>query len=345
MKIPGRRSLHNNVRRIQKRFSPSKGLILMYHRIAEVPIDPWALCVTPQQFSQQMEVLKKNFHPLTLEQLVQTQKAGKIPPRAVVVTFDDGYADNLHQAKPILEHYNIPATIFVSTGYLDKAHGFWWDTLEEFLLQPCKLPEELTLTINQHNYHWQLEHAADYSQQQYQADRFTKAQEADPGTRMAFYYEVWQRLLPLSEQQRQPILRQILDWSGSHHQTQPERRSLYSEEVVQLAQGDLIEIGAHTITHPFLSSQSVDKQKYEIEKSKADLEQLIHQSIDSFSYPFGNRTADTIQLTQIAGFQWACSTVQDLVWHQSDCFQLPRFGVENWSQDSFTKNLLNWFHG
>ena len=190
MKIPGRRSLRNTVRSIQKQLSPSKGIILMYHRIAEVPMDPWALCVTPQHFLQQMEVLRKDFHPLTLEQLAQAQKTGTIPPRAVVITFDDGYADNLHQAKPVLDHYNIPATIFVSTGYLDRATGFWWDTLEEFLLQPGQLPEELALTINEQPYHWQLGQAADYTQQQYQADRFVKAHEAAPGTRMAFYYEV-----------------------------------------------------------------------------------------------------------------------------------------------------------
>jgi peptidoglycan/xylan/chitin deacetylase (PgdA/CDA1 family) len=58
----------------------------------------------------------------------------------VVVTFDDGYADNLYEAKPLLEHYGIPGTFFVVTGYLaqqaERAHEFWWDELERVVMQP-----------------------------------------------------------------------------------------------------------------------------------------------------------------------------------------------------------------
>ena len=65
---------------------------------------------------------------------------GDVPSAGVVVTFDDGYADNFHNAKPLLERYEIPATVFVTTGYLQDQREFWWDELERILLQPGTLP-------------------------------------------------------------------------------------------------------------------------------------------------------------------------------------------------------------
>ena len=93
--------------KFQKRLA-SKALILLYHRIAELELDPWNLCVTPDHFAEQLEVLQKYANPISLKQLVSFHRAGNIPERTVVVTFDDGYADNLHYAKPILEKYQTP---------------------------------------------------------------------------------------------------------------------------------------------------------------------------------------------------------------------------------------------
>lgn len=140
MKIPGTGRLRPMIRRAKKQLASSKGLILMYHRVADVDVDPWALSVSPQHFDEQLEVLKSHYHPLSLQQLVQAHKQHNIPKRAVAITFDDGYADNLLQAKPILERHNIPATVFVITGTLGNSDEFWWDALERLLLQPGACP-------------------------------------------------------------------------------------------------------------------------------------------------------------------------------------------------------------
>ena len=157
MKIFKGNKLQRALIRLQKKLASSKGLILMYHRVAELEIDPWSLSVTPQNFGEHLEVLQKHYHPLSLQQLVEALRGNKRPDRAVVVTFDDGYADNFYNAKPLLEKYNIPATFFISTGFIGQNREFWWDELERLLLQPRKLPEKLSLNIDGNVYQWNLD--------------------------------------------------------------------------------------------------------------------------------------------------------------------------------------------
>ena len=332
------------VRRLQKLFV-SKGIILMYHRVAEVDLDPWSLCVTPQHFAEHLEVLQKYCQPMGLKQLTQAQQDGNIPHRAVAVTFDDGYADNLHQAKPLLERFNIPATIFVTTGHLGQEHEFWWDELERVLLQPGRLPEKLHLILDGGSYTWELGTAVEYSQTQRACDHTIKAWESEPGSRLFFYYSVWQRLQPLPEGERLKALNQILAWANGESVNRSHYRSLLPKEVWMLGQGELVEVGAHTVTHPFLSAHSAVFQKNEIEQSKVDLEKLLQRPVTSFAYPYGNYTLETVTLIREAGFTCACSTFGETVWRHSDCFQLPRFQVHNWNGKEFAKQLLRWFYG
>ena len=123
-------------------------LTLLYHRVADVPTDPHLLCVTPENFSQHMEVLRKNSNPISLSELTKGLSHGRLPRRSVLVTFDDGYADNLHNAKPVLERYRIPAVVFVISGSVGMNRGFWWDELEKLLLRPGTLPEEFTIRLD-----------------------------------------------------------------------------------------------------------------------------------------------------------------------------------------------------
>lgn len=308
-------------------------------RNAEVNSDPWSLCVTAHNFAEHLEVLQKYYQPTGLQQLAQAHRDENIPHRSVVVTFDDGYADNLHVAKPLLEQYNIPATVFISTGYLGREREFWWDELERLLLQPRSLPEKLCLSLNGNSQQWELSET-DYEQ----GDRQTLPWESKPGSRLFFYYSVWQQLQPLPEAEQLHVLDQILTWAETEPVTRSHYRSLLPEEVCLLAQGGLVEVGAHTVTHPLLSAHSVAFQQEEIQRSKAYLEEILQRPVTSFSYPFGNYTAQTVSLIQAAGFTSACSTVADTVWRDSDCFQFPRFQVQNWNGEEFAKRIFRWFY-
>ena len=113
-------------------FSRSKAIVLLYHRIASVTPDPWSLCVTPEHFEEHLQVLQ-HYHRIRLDQFVPGERSLNGP--AVAVTFDDGYADNFHNASPLLQRYEVPATFFIATGAIDSRREFWWDELERIVCQ------------------------------------------------------------------------------------------------------------------------------------------------------------------------------------------------------------------
>jgi peptidoglycan/xylan/chitin deacetylase (PgdA/CDA1 family) len=344
MPVPfvGTTSLYHFAGRVAKKFS-SAAVVLMYHRIAESSSDPWGLAVTPTHFAEQMAVLRKHSRPLSLPQLAQAHSTGRIPARAAVVTFDDGYADNLYNAKPLLEQYDVPATVFLTTGHIGATREFWWDELDRLLLQPGNLPETLSLRVNGRDFRWELGEAAAYSQDEHCLDRSRKAWEGEPGSRLALYYSLWQLLLPIPEEERHKLLEQLLRWAGAEALPRPSHRPMRAEEIEILAQSDLIGLGAHTVTHPFLSAHSVATQRDEIRQSRFELEELLGRPVTSFSYPHGERTADTVLAVQEAGFNCACTTDADTVWRWSDRLQFPRFEVGDWDGETFEKQLLQWF--
>jgi len=108
MRLPAIDGWRLAAQRLRCRYVPST-LILLYHRIADVQPDPWSLCVTPRHFAEQLETLQQYSRPMQLRQLIRALADGYLPRRSVVITFDDGYADNLHHAKPTLERYEILA--------------------------------------------------------------------------------------------------------------------------------------------------------------------------------------------------------------------------------------------
>ena len=109
-------------------------VILMYHRIADPAYDPWGLAVSAVHFKDQLGALKTRRHPLPMAALVENLKSGTLDDRMVALTFDDGYVDNVTTAKPLLEAAGVPATTFLTTGWLGRTDEFWWDELAEMCL-------------------------------------------------------------------------------------------------------------------------------------------------------------------------------------------------------------------
>jgi peptidoglycan/xylan/chitin deacetylase (PgdA/CDA1 family) len=270
---------------------------------------------------------------------------GNLPDKSVIVTFDDGYADNLHNAKPVLERYDVPATIFLASGFIGREREFWWDELDRIFLQPGTLPERLSLSINGGTYRWELGEVARYSEGASWYHRGWRAWEEAPSSRHSLYKSLWELLNPLTEGERQRVLDELLRWAGVESMSHPSHHPLSFEEVLALAQGELIEVGAHTVTHPRLSALPAASQRDEIQGSKARLEEVLGHPVTSFAYPHGGRsdyTAQTVSMVREAGFACACSYFAGIVGQSTDRFQLPRMNVQDWDGEEFAWRLSRW---
>jgi peptidoglycan/xylan/chitin deacetylase (PgdA/CDA1 family) len=316
----------------------------MYHRINDSDLDPWGLCVQPNHFAEHLKVLQKVAVPLSLQKFTRAHEARKLPANAVAITFDDGYANNMTRAKQVLERFDTPATIFVVSGYVGRRREFWWDELEQILLCPSELPEKLELRIGRQNCCWDLGNATRYGAEDYSCKLKIKAWDAKPGSRQHLFYAIWKALWPLTEEERVPLLDAVASWAHVAPALRESRRPLEKNELQTLARCDLIEIGAHTVSHPLLPAHSVSLQAEEIQQSKKQIERLIESTVTSFAYPHGEYAKETLAVVKEAGFARACTTLARAVHSNMDLFELPRFQVENWDGNEFEKRLKRWLH-
>jgi peptidoglycan/xylan/chitin deacetylase (PgdA/CDA1 family) len=331
---------------VRQRIRP-RAIILIYHRVVRLPADPYLLAVKPEHFSEHLEVLHKHYHPMRLDKMVEALRARRLPKRAVAVTLDDGYHDCLQHARPLFERHEVPATVFVVSGRVADQRAFWWDELESLFLQPGELPTSGRLQVNGQPLVWELSDAARYSQgqQDLHQDWNYKMKDA-PTRRQQVFHQLWQSLHSMPEEERESAMEDLFAWAGAGRKACASHRPLTPEEVSRLAEGGLVEIGAHTVTHPVLSKLTIKAQQYQIERSKADLEQMLNRQIASFSYPHGQRgdfTTETAALVERAGFASACAAYAGAVAHDVDRFQLPRNVVADCDGETFARHMSELF--
>jgi peptidoglycan/xylan/chitin deacetylase (PgdA/CDA1 family) len=333
--------LHSALRRrVQRTRARSGAVILLYHRVAEPGLDPWGLAVSPKHFEEHLEVLGRRGPSLTLSALVEALKSGQLQKSATAITFDDGYADNLHVAMPLLERHNKRATVFLTTGPIIRQGAFWWDELEEILLCRAALPRrKLELLLPAGTFTWTLEEHA--SQPLPEISRWRAWQPVSPcRERQALYVALWQLLQELPHGPRQKALEALRHWAGGEAVPRSAHRPLTVQEVAALADGDLIEVGAHTVNHPALASISIKEQREEIIRSKADVEGIIGAPVRGFSYPHGSCTKATATAVRAAGFAYACVAAPTPLTSATVPFKLPRITVSNCDGDSFARELM-----
>ncbi|MBC7490377.1 MAG: polysaccharide deacetylase family protein [Glaciimonas sp.] len=303
-------------------FSPgkSRGLsILIYHRVLakKDPLFPEELDAV--EFDNQIRMLKSCFKVIPLIDAVRYAKAGTLPPRVACITFDDGYADNVEVALPILRRHGVSATFFVATGFLDGGR-MWNDTIIELVRGTASNAFDAT------------------------------------SLGLGFYpiITIQQRQVAISS-----LIRQLKYLSFEDRATQvnrlceidktilPSNLMMNSYQVRELRDNGM-DIGGHTVRHPILARLPPMQARDEILHGKERLQEIIGEPVRLFAYPNGKPKNDYkqehVEMVRKLGFEAAVTTSWGAQKQIDDLFQLPRFTP--WDQSRlrfilrFTKNLV-----
>ncbi len=300
----------------------NKVLTLFYHRINVLENDFHKLCVSPDNFRRQIQYLKDNYQILRFEDDWTMSDSD-----AVTITFDDGYLDNLEYALPILEEFEVPATIFISTGTMNQLKELWWDELEYLLFWGNNIPSCFQLTDTEFNYKWN-----------------TNTRYYRKNCYISLHY-LMKYFINLDR--RENWLEQLWEWRGLKRNIRKENLTVSREECRKLAESKVITVGAHTVSHPSLAALTREEQEMEIKTSIEVLSNVLKKRITLFSYPFGGYgtdfNEDSIKICQRYGILKAAST-DSLLWNSSmSPYRIPRKIVRNWDKLEFDKYIKGYW--
>ena len=316
--------------RVVTRPSRPHGLILMYHRVAAPAGDPWNLCVSPQNFAGHMQALSEMADVLPLQELPANLRSGRRSRAVAAVTFDDAYLDNLTAAKPVLDALDIPATVFVPTGWIGDPRPMWWDRLAHALLAAEVLPETLEIHAQGEDFTWQEPDA-------------NKPGSAGRTARARLHRGIWttMRTLP-NDDARHAVVDILVSMLGTDETPVADARPMNDAELREITATGRVSIGSHAVTHPTLPGLGREEKAWEIEQSAEQCRQLLGERPATFAYPYGDLDAESVELVRASGYSHACSIREDLVWEGDDPLLLPRIAVGNWSPAEFRKRL-GWY--
>lgn len=289
--------------------------ILIYHRVLPEPDPLLGGESDASSFAAQIACVVARFNVLSLSDAIDRLYRDALPARALCITFDDGYADNHSVALPILRRLCVPATFFVTTGYLDGGR-MWNDTVIESVRRASG--PELDLT--------KLSFGI------YPLISLEDRRRAVYGLLRAVKYR--------AKAEREDTVAAIADVAGKDL---PNDLMMSRKQVQELRRAGM-EIGAHTVTHPILARIDKDDAEREIADGKAELEAIIGEPVRWFAYPNGkpveDYAADHVIMTRRIGFRAAVTTSWGVSRRESDPFQLPRFTPWDRTHGRFSLRLL-----
>lgn len=250
---------------------PNRVRVLTYHRAG-----------SRESFEAQMRYLAEHTCPVSMQALVDALAGRReLPPRAVMVTFDDAYTDFAHTAWPVLKRYGIPVTLFVPTAYPGGAlPAFWWD---------------------------HLSHALAHTRRREPLDTpFGPLPLATPAERERAFKPLTTYVKSLPHEEGLAFARRTAE---ALHDSPPPCDVLGWDELRRLAAEGVV-LGAHTRTHPLLTRVPLDEAHREAAGSLEDLRREIGEVMPVFAYPAGAYNADVVGALAEAGFRLAFTTVK-----------------------------------
>lgn len=293
--------------------------VLNYHRILETP-DP-LLAAEPDiaAFRWQMQVLADCFNVLPMDRALAALADGSLPPRAVCITFDDGYRSIHDLALPVLREFGFPATVFVTTGFVDQ--GSMWN---DRILEALRTTEAKRVDLAEAG-------LGSYSLSTLDDRRHAIAALTEKAKYMA-------------PQLRQALVERLDTLAG-----RPDREPMLTRDMIRALARHDIDIGAHTVSHPILTSLDDDHARTEIADGKRELEAILGQPVRYFAYPNGKEGKDFdarhTAMAREAGFEAAFTTAIGASTASQDRYRLPRSRPWDRTPLMFSLRLLRWLSG
>ena len=291
----------------------------MYHGVtgSNDEINCWWQ-ISKIKFEEQIKYIHETYNVISLDEALDIiHDPKKDFYNNIVITFDDGYKNVKTNAYPILEKYQLPFTIYVTTGPIEKEQMIWSDEIYDAILSNNIDFIDLTY-IGIHK-----------SKKQFDSDRIKYAEEA-----LEF-------LKNMTKEEKDDILAKFRTKVAHCLYTDTNQfRLLTKADVIELSSKSIVTIGAHTINHELLTNIPLSKARDEIVGSKQILENWIDLPVIHFAYPNGNFSYDIKQELDGMGFNSAVITGCDMVQTQ-DTFQLNRFGIGAWDSMAFFKSLVS----
>lgn len=300
--------------------SAARLCVVNYHRILDRP-DPM-LESEPDlaTFRWQMALLAECFNVMPLREAIAALREGRLPPRAVCITFDDGYRSVHDLALPVLREFGLPATVFVTSGHVGQ--GNMWNDRIIHALQT--LPPHLLDLSGLGLGTYALQTLEDRKRS---AHSLTEASKYLPPAARAALVEHLERL------------------AGPDHA----HDLMLTAEMVANLDRHGVEIGAHTVTHPILTSLDDASARDEIRTGKEQLESMLGKPVRLFAYPNGKVGKDFdarhVAMVREAGFEAAFTTSVGAITRDHDRFQCPRSRPWDTHPLMFAARLLSWLRG
>jgi peptidoglycan/xylan/chitin deacetylase (PgdA/CDA1 family) len=287
--------------------------IVMYHGICESDIGIWTQ-IPLDKFAGQIKYFARAFTVISLQEALEIIKGDKpSPPHPLVITFDDGFMSNKTLAYPILKKYNLPATIFLTTSFIDKSPRFEGLIKTDYIL--CLFRRTHLESLDLTDCGFGLISLGDLTQRTSEAYKVSNALKR-------LSHESANRIIEIIAERLQAELCAqdfhifaSLEWNDV--------RSLYSD--------GLILFGAHTHTHEILTQLPPDKLDFELTEARNRIARELAVPARLFAYPNGT-IDDFNEVTGkiLAGyFDCALTTVQGLNSPGDDLYALKRIAIGN----------------
>lgn len=294
--------------------------VLMYHKVNNRPENP--LSVPISVFDEQMAQLQElGYTVIDLDAVLAHYVEGRpLPPRAVLITFDDGYHDNLEHAAPALAAAGMPATVFVATSHVAEQRCFWWDELVRILsLAPTTAAPVLTLELAG------------------QRRTFRVGSENERHCARRHLQRWLQPMPPESIGRAIAALRAWGDQPTECGTASPERPMTIGE-LRAFADTPGLAVGAHSRSHRCLRHADEASKDAEIAGSRDDVAAWLGFEPTAFSYPFGVPEVDfddaVAARVRAAGFSLAVTTRPGPI-GDFDHLRLPRWAVPDVDGETF----------